>query len=888
MNAMDALARLNGTLVGRYHLEREIGRGGMATVYLARDLRHQRFVAFKLLDPELGAVIGVERFLAEIRVTANLQHPNLLPLFDSGEAGSPRDGAGGGLLYYVMPFIDGESLRARLEREKQLPVDEAVRIACGVASALDYAHRNGVVHRDLKPENILLQDGQPIVTDFGIALAVSKAGGARITQTGLSLGTPQYMSPEQAAGDRNIDGRTDIYSLGAVLYEMLVGDPPHVASTAQAVIAKVLTEKPPSVRVARPAVPNHVAHAVERALEKLPADRWPTARELSAALEDKGAAAPQAVAPTSRSRGIGTVVPWIAFAAAAAAAVWGWARRPAPNDTPVGRFNLALPGEPRPTPDPTTLAVAPDGGTIAFVSVAAGTRQLFLRRLDDMTTRAVPGIVNAYDVAFSPNGKSLALVSDARLRTVRLADGAVTPLSDVGDSYGIAWSDDGSIIFTKPERGRAGATALWRIPEAGGEPRVLCPVDAAAGERSQWSPYAITGRDVVLYTSVGPGGITNLRLAVCDTRTGATRLLGVAGVQVVGLLQGQLIFVRADGKLMGVPFDAGAANVQGVPTQLVDSLRVEVTKAPVALSSNGTLAYMSGSALSQPVLVDAASAPRPITEERRVFWHPRFSPDGRHIAFDVAGPQSTDIWLYDVASRTFTRATTKGYNDRPEWSRDGKRVVFLSDQAQGGYGIWWQPVDGSAPAEKVFSGPNTIREVVATPDGKSLVFREDHPDRRRDLYLLPLDAKRTPVPLVVTDADELMPRISPDGRWLAYQSDESGQAEVYVRPFTGVGGRVQVSAGGGREPLWSRDGTRVLYRQGRQVIGAVLDTTSGPTPSITSRSVVVEGDFLSHPFHQNYDIAPDGRSLLMLAPVADDSRFMVVLNWDREVRAKTR
>ena len=228
---MDDRATLASALSGRYDIDREIGRGGMATVYLARDVRHDRRVALKLLSPELGAVLGVERFLSEIRVTANLQHPNLLPLFDSGEAN--------GLLFYVMPYIEGESLRARLDREKQLPIDEAVHIATAIASALDYAHRHGVIHRDLKPENILLHDGQPLVADFGIALAVSNAGGARVTQTGLSLGTPLYMSPEQATGDRVIDARSDIYSLGAVTYEMIAGEPPHTGSTSQAIIARL-------------------------------------------------------------------------------------------------------------------------------------------------------------------------------------------------------------------------------------------------------------------------------------------------------------------------------------------------------------------------------------------------------------------------------------------------------------------------------------------------------------------------------------------------------------------------------------------------------------------------------------------------------------------------
>lgn len=273
---MDPLPKLRSSLADRYEIDRLIGTGGMATVYLARDVRHHRQVAIKLLNPELGAVLGPERFLTEIRVTANLQHPNLLPLFDSGEID--------GQLFYVMPYVEGESLRSRLDRERQLSIKEAVHIGSAIASALDYAHRHGVVHRDLKPENILLQEGQPLVADFGIALAVSNAGGARVTQTGLSLGTPHYMSPEQATGERQIDARSDIYSLGALVYEMLVGDPPHTGSTVQAIIARVLTDTPRDVRIARPSIPDHVAGAVHKALEKIPADRFESAREMCEAL----------------------------------------------------------------------------------------------------------------------------------------------------------------------------------------------------------------------------------------------------------------------------------------------------------------------------------------------------------------------------------------------------------------------------------------------------------------------------------------------------------------------------------------------------------------------------------------------------------------------------
>src|SRR3990170_2400373 len=280
-------SRLSAALSDRYLLERELGQGGMATVYLAEDVRHDRKVAVKVLRPELAAVIGAERFLQEIKVTANLQHPHILPLFDSGEADR--------FLFYVMPYVQGESLRDRLNLEKQLPIAEAIAITKAVAGALDYAHRHKVIHRDIKPENVLLHDGQPVVADFGIALAVSVAGGTRITETGLSLGTPQYMSPEQATADRELDARSDIYSLGSVLYEMLAGEPPHSGPTVQSIIAKVLTDEPRRVRQVRSTVPPHVEEAVHRALAKLPADRFGTAQQFADALARPTV---QLVAPT--------------------------------------------------------------------------------------------------------------------------------------------------------------------------------------------------------------------------------------------------------------------------------------------------------------------------------------------------------------------------------------------------------------------------------------------------------------------------------------------------------------------------------------------------------------------------------------------------------------
>ena len=335
---MSASERLATALAGRYRLDRELGAGGMATVYLAHDLRHDRKVALKLLHPELAAVIGADRFLAEIRVTANLQHPHILPLHDSGEAD--------GLLFYVMPFIEGVSLRERLNREKQLPVPDAVRVATEVAGALDYAHRRGVIHRDIKPENILFHEGAAMVADFGIALAASGAS-HRMTETGMSLGTPCYMSPEQATGEKAITARSDVYALGAVLYEMLSGEPPFTGPTAQAIVAKVLTTEPTGLRASRRHVPPHVEAAVMQALEKLPADRFGTAGEFAAALANPAHVAPARMRIGLPARpAVLTALPWILLAAAVAwLALDRGGRSRAAEPQPLHRLSIPLPEE---------------------------------------------------------------------------------------------------------------------------------------------------------------------------------------------------------------------------------------------------------------------------------------------------------------------------------------------------------------------------------------------------------------------------------------------------------------------------------------------------------------------------------------------------------------
>ena len=512
----DPVARLNTALEGRYAIERELGDGGMATVYLADDLKHERKVALKVLKPELAAVVGAERFLAEIKTTAKLTHPHILPLFDSDEAD--------GFLFYVMPHIEGESLRERIDREKQLGVDDAVAITQKVAGALDYAHEHGVVHRDIKPGNILLSEqGEPLVADFGIALAVAQAGAGRITETGLSLGTPHYMSPEQATGDRDVDPRSDVYALGCVLYEMLAGQLPFSASTAQAVLVKILTADAPSITTERRTVPPHVGHALAQALEKLPADRFTSAAEFATALGDESFTYEARARTSVTASSLGSVAtptvvpgPWnrltvTTAALLAALAAWGWLSRPPipepgiPTRSGVTGLNFVVAG------GGWKLAISPDGRWIVALHTEDGlVPALYIRAANDPEWRRLANTEGGQNPTFSPDGQSVAFttVGVPGISKVPITGGPALPIATGGNPH---WGLDDTIVYDT--RG-----ALYRVGSSGGEPELLLDSDTVVVVR----PHLLPNGEAVVF---GTGNAGTSRILICEIETGDVREL---------------------------------------------------------------------------------------------------------------------------------------------------------------------------------------------------------------------------------------------------------------------------------------------------------------------------------------------------------------------------
>ncbi len=860
----------------------------MATVYLAHDVKHDRDVAIKVLHADLGAALGADRFLSEIRTTARLQHPHILPLLDSGDAD--------GLLYYVMPLVTGETLRSRLERERQLPIDDAVLIAREVADALGYAHGLGVIHRDIKPENILLQGGHALVADFGIALAVQQAGGARMTQTGLSLGTPQYMSPEQAMGERTIDARSDIYALGAVTYEMLVGEPPFTGPSVQAIVAKVMTERPTPPHVLRDTIPQHVEDALLTALAKLPADRFASASGFAKALVSSG----ERPVLTQRSRGStrniprSTIMVGVVAAVASIAAVWGWWPR-ARLSEPVTRVAMAMNAgqQLRPPFAGFAIAVSHDGSRLAYVGPGQkpGETQLYIRRLDALDATAVPATTGTTSVEWSPDGQSVLIGLSAGTgllnSVVSLDGGQVVPLQGAREA---TWGASGGVYYAP-----RGGNGIVVRREVGGRLDTLPKVRLDSGYADRPLTIFPDERGLLWVPPLSsPDDTTPLQIKAISFATGKSAVIGT-GVYARLLPSGLLLRVAADGGVFVESFDEKRLEATGHATAVA---RVALSNnsgnriyPQISVADNGTLMYIAGALQREQLIWLAPDGRRPgPTDITGYIWGFALSPDGSRVAFSENASltamsfENKDIWVENLGTAARTRLTTASINLRPSWSRDGKVVLWSRIGGEARQSAMERPADASSPERMVLSRAafgHSIGDARWMPDHRTLLVATygDEPTGRDIYAVVPGDSSLTRV-IAAMQGNQTSPIPSPDGTLVAYNSDETGTRELYVQRTASAAGRIRISTGGASAGRWSRDGKTLYYWDQRGNLVAVSIQPS-PVLAITGSRDIETTAVLSSGGGQStglFDIAPDGR-VLMAEDVPGSFQLILVRNW---------
>jgi eukaryotic-like serine/threonine-protein kinase len=883
--------RLAAALADRYRIERELGAGGMATVYLAEDLKHRRRVALKVLKPELAAVLGADRFVQEITTTAALQHPHILPLFDSGEAD--------GFLFYVMPFIDGETLRTKLDRETQLGVDESVKMVMSIADALDYAHRHGVIHRDIKPENILLHEGRPMVADFGIALAVSAAAGGRMTETGLSLGTPHYMSPEQATAEKEISARSDVYSLASVLYEMLAGQPPHVGGSAQQIIMKIITESAAPVTQYRRSVPPHIAAALSQALEKLPADRFESAKTFAAALGDasfSGLSGTHA-SGDGRMRAAASRRPLYAAAVGAVlllVAVTGWLRvlpEPVTSRQRVVLWQHAVgyqldPGIPHHS---SQAALAPDGSSIVYTDAVGGVSRLWLKRQHESVATVLEGTEGGVTPFFSPDGRWIGYRTlDGRVRKVPIdGGGSMTLASDGHVSYhAAAWLDDGTIVYA----GRR--FDLSRIDEAGGESRPI-------GADSTTSHIGSTIMDIFalprsrgfLYTGCNGNCAIGSGIYVYDLTADSARLVVPNAAGAWYSPTGHLLYTDRVGGLFAMGFDAERLVATSAAVPVID----DVLPGSFALSRSGSVLYAAssgGKALAELMRVSRDGAAVPLDSTwRGDFNYPALSPDGGAVAVSV-GDGTTQLWIRR-SDGTRQKLTQDGpVSWRPTWTADGRSLVFSSLRRAGGtqdeFDLYTMRVDGSSPPELLLDHVYGLWEGEFTRDGQWLVVRADEAGGRSVIRGRRTDSDSGLVPLQNNDNSNTQIALSPDGRWVAFSSVVTGVREIYVAEFPSMTSPRLVSREGGSEPRWAPDSRELFFKSGDFLMSVAITPGTGVAVG-TPRRLFSVAPYRSARNRQQYDVAPDGQHFVMIRDVAAGARDVVyVENWFPELLAKVR
>jgi serine/threonine protein kinase len=910
---------LTGTRLGVFEIRALIGRGGMGEVYRAHDTKLGRDVAIKVLPDaftaDAGRLAGFER---EARVLASLNHAHIAAIHGVEESEGIR-----GL---VLELVEGETLadllqRAQASGRSHLRVQEVLRYSHQIADALEAAHEKGITHRDLKPANVAIAaDGAVKLLDFGIAKVVAGDGpgvdladtthaATDATQAGLIAGTAGYMSPEQARG-KPVDKRTDIWAFGCVLYEMLTRRRAFAGGTIADTITAIL-ERDPDWSILPADTPHPLRRLIQRCLEKDPRQRLrdigdarlELERMLGGQVDGADDEALQQVR-SSRARTRVAIAAAILFATAAAGFAWIALFRdaPDPGERRVLRFTVDLPKDSviAPTFNPT-VALSPDGTHLAYTPLPG---PVVIRRLDTLddeplAASATPGFRQG--PLFSPDGTSIAYVDGNApfswkrpFQKVALAGGPALKLAEYDMFHRGDWSKDGWLYWTARYPG-----GIVRIPESGGDIEAVTTLDVAKGERSHRFAGLLPAGDALIYT-VGFEGINNYdeaRIDLWDMRTGTRKTIIDGGTAATYSPSGHIVYARA-GKLMAVPFDVLRREVTGPAFEVQDGVMMSrnTGAAHYSLSQRGDLAYVPGPAEGGRrtlVWVDRSGKAEPLPLPAASYLYPRISPDGRTLAVEIEGPNH-DFYFYDFARTVLSKVTTDGLSHDPVWSPDGARLAFRSWQA-GGMTLWTMRSDRSGAPERLDAAGTRQSPVSFSNDGRFLAFDQKDPETGDDAWVLPLEGIKAPRAVARTRFGEGSMKFSPDSRWVAYSSDESGRPEVYVQAFPGPGLKVQISNGGGIDPVWRRSGGELFYRaQNKMMVVSVvtsLQFKASPPRQLwagTYSAGIAASCGMPGVSSSNYDVSSDGQRFLMVRD-EDESAFstkiVVVLNWTEQLKA---
>ena len=916
-----SLALTPGTRLGVYEITAQIGEGGMGQVYRATDTKLKRQVAIKILPPAVAADADrLARFQREAEVLASLNHPNIAGIYGLEESG--------GMTALVMELVEGDDLSQRIARGA-IPVDEALPIAKQIAEALEAAHEQGIIHRDLKPANIKVRsDGTVKVLDFGLAKAMEPAAGlspslsmsptittpAMMTGVGMILGTAAYMSPEQARG-KAVDKRADIWAFGAVLFEMLTGQRAFGGDDVSEVLSRVL-QREPAWETLPAALPPTLLVYLKRCLHKDLKQRIGDIHDVRLALEGAfetgvsqvAAAVSMPQAPVWR-RALPLALTSLLTAVVIGAAAWFATRTPPAavvrtEVTTSGASAMSLSGADR------DVAITPDGSRIVY----RGQNQLLVRALNQLTPTALTGLGAPRGPFISPDGQWVGFFDGTNaLKKVAITGGPAVSIGmvDGQGARGATWGEDGTIIFATTAPG----TGLQRVSAAGGEPAVLTKAGAGAGDDHFW-PEFLPGGQAVLFTvlTTAANALDNAQIAVLDLRTNTQTVLVRGGSHAHYLPSGHLVY-GAGGTLRAVAFDLGTLSVVGTPVPVLEQVTMTGNGGVDAVvADNGTLVYVAGgvSGATGPqrslVWVDRTGREEPLPAPPRAYGTPRVSPDGTRVAMRL-GDEELDLWVYDLARATLTRLTFEPTNDStPIWTPDGRRLVFASSRT-GQQNLYIQPADGTGSAVRLTDSPNLQATTGISPDGTRVLFNENTGAMKRDIGVLtlpqllprgggPAGSSLAKVePLLSTRFEERGGIVSPDGRWMAYESDSSGRFEIYVRPFPAVGeGQWQVSTGGGVQALWSRDDRELFYlAPDGSLMSVPVDARGAAWSAGTPSRLITKSYFASDSVvapGRMYDVSPDGRRFLMIKegrstendPAVTPPNLIVVQHWLEELK----